>query len=89
MSVILLLILFNVGISARAAFSQKIGPGKAYAGLKTDINLLSQTYTISGRKVNYGRVIFVAPVIGYTFILKEDKEPCGYSFHHQQLQSTY
>lgn len=64
---------FNVGISARAAFSHKIGPGKAYAGLKTDINLLPQTYTISGRKVNYGRVIFVAPVIGYTFILKEDK----------------
>lgn len=65
---------FNIGVSTKVTFSHKIGPGKAYAGIKSDMNFLPQGYKIGGKDVLYGNVFSVAPVIGYTFIIKEDKE---------------
>ena len=63
----------NVGVMARAAFSHRIGPGKAFAGLQADFDCIPQGYIIAGRDVNFGNVLSVSPFIGYTFILKEDK----------------
>lgn len=64
---------FNVGLSASAVFSHKIGIGKAYVGLKADMNFIPQGYSIGGRNVKFGNVLTASPVIGYTFLLKEDK----------------
>ena len=64
---------FNVGASVKAVFSHKIGPGKAFAGLRADMNFIPQNYTISSRKMNIGNILSISPVLGYTFIIKEDK----------------
>lgn len=64
---------FNVGASVKAVFSHKIGPGKAFAGLRADMNFIPQNYTISSRKMNIGNILSFSPVLGYTFIIKEDK----------------
>lgn len=63
----------NIGFIARATYSHKLGPGNVFAGIKADINFITQGYIISGHNVNYGNVLVLSPVIGYTFILKEDK----------------
>ena len=63
----------NVGVMARAAFSHRIGPGKAFAGLQADFDCIPQGYVIAGRDVIFGNVLSVSPFIGYSFILKEDK----------------
>ena len=65
---------FNFGLSLKTTYSHKIGPGNVFMGIKADINLLSQKYTINGNSVNFGNVMSVYPVIGYTFILKKDRE---------------
>lgn len=63
----------DIGFTAKVTFSHKIGPGNAFIGLKGDINFIPQGYTISGRKMSFGNIATVAPVIGYTFVIKEDK----------------
>ena len=63
----------NIGVMVRSAFSHRIGPGKAFAGLQAEFDCLPQGYAIDRRDVNLGNVLSVSPFIGYTFILKEDK----------------
>lgn len=64
---------FNVGLSASAVFSHKIGPGRAFVGLKADMNFIPQGYSMGGHNVSFGNVLTASPVIGYTFLIKEDK----------------
>ena len=37
------------------------------------MNFIPQGYSIGGRNVKFGNVLTASPVIGYTFLLKEDK----------------
>ena len=67
------LTIFDFGAIVKVTYSHKIGPGKFFCGISADINFIQQKYKISGYDVNIGNVLTVAPVIGYTFILKEDK----------------
>lgn len=63
----------NVGASLQAVYSHKIGPGRAFAGIQTDINFIPMHYLLDTRQVNIGNVFSVSPVIGYSFIIIEDK----------------
>lgn len=65
--------IFDFGAIVKVTYSHKIGPGKFFCGISADINFIQQKYKISSYDVNIGNVLTVAPVIGYTFILKEDK----------------
>lgn len=64
---------FDFGLSMKVTYSHKIGPGNAFAGIKASYSFLSQGYMLGERNVNYGNIISVAPVIGYSFVIKEDK----------------
>ena len=64
---------FNIGATVKANYIHKIGPGYAFVGLSSDINFIPNEYSIDGRKVNLGNIVTVAPVIGYKFIIYEDK----------------
>ena len=64
---------FNVGATLKATYLRKLGPGYAFAGLSSDINFIPNNYSISGQKVNLGNTLTVSPVIGYKFIIHEDK----------------
>ena len=64
----------NVGAILQAVYTYKIGPGRAFAGIQADINFIPQEYTMNSRKVNIGNGFSISPVIGYTFVIKEDKD---------------
>ncbi len=64
---------FNLGATLQATYNHKIGPGRAFAGLQANINFIPQNYDIGGRAVNIGNIVSVCPVIGYTFVIFEDK----------------
>lgn len=64
---------FNVEAVIQSYYSHKIGPGKAFVGLSLDLELLQNEYYMEGKKVNVGNGFSVTPMIGYTFIIKEDK----------------
>lgn len=63
----------DCGVTLKATFVQKFGPGKAYIGLRADMNVIPQGYKIGEKDFSYGNIFTVAPVIGYTFSIKEDK----------------
>lgn len=63
----------NFGALLQAVYSHKIGPGRAFAGIQADINFIPVTYYLGNRKVNIGNVLTITPVIGYSFIIVEDK----------------
>ena len=63
----------NFGVLLQAVYSHKIGPGRAFAGIQADINFIPVTYYLGNRKVNIGNVLTITPVIGYSFIIVEDK----------------
>lgn len=63
----------NAGLELDVTFSHVLGPGKLFIGLKTDFSFIPLSYKISGNQVNLGCVLSGAPLIGYTFIIQEDK----------------
>lgn len=63
---------FNIGLSAKINYSQKLGQGYFFAGIGCDYNLLPYTYQTSINEVNTGRTFSVSPFIGYTFVIKEN-----------------
>lgn len=63
----------NVNASLQAVYSHRVGPGRIFAGLQTDINFIPVKYLLDNRTVNIGNIFTVTPVIGYTFIIVEDK----------------
>ena len=65
--------IFDVGATVKVTYSHKIGPGKAFIGLNADVNFIPQSYKISGYDFSIGNIVTVSPVIGYTFIIQEDK----------------
>lgn len=65
--------LVNVGMELDLTYSHVIGPGKIFLGIKTDYNFINSKYKIDGKDVCFGHAFSFAPVIGYTFIFKEDK----------------
>lgn len=65
---------FDIGMTVEAIYSYKIGLDCLFLGIKADINILQQKYKISGHGFNIGNIVTVSPVLGYTFILREDKE---------------
>jgi len=63
----------NIGLELDLTYTHVLGPGKILVGLKTDYNLVQASYKISGKEVGIGSTFSFAPMIGYTFIIKEDK----------------
>lgn len=64
---------FNIGAVLKATYSHKIGPGYAFIGLNSEIDFIPHSYSINERKVNIGNTLSINPVIGYKFIIYEDK----------------
>ena len=64
----------NLGVLLQSTYTHKLGPGRIFAGIQADIDFIQQSYSINTRKVNLGNVFTVSPVIGYTFIIKENKK---------------
>ena len=64
---------FNVGTGINITFSHKLGPGKAFFGFKADINFIPESYIIDGRNMKIGNIFSYSPVLGYTIVIKEDK----------------
>ena len=63
----------NVGAVLKATYNHKIGPGYAFIGLNSEIDFIPHSYSINERKVNIGNTLSINPVIGYKFIIYEDK----------------
>jgi hypothetical protein len=63
----------NIGLELDLTYTHVLGPGKILVGIKTDYNLVQASYKISGKEVGIGSTFSFAPMIGYTFIIKEDK----------------
>lgn len=64
----------NAGLELDLNYTHVVGPGKILVGLKFDYSFIPLDYSISGRKVGVGNAFSFAPMIGYTFIIKEDKK---------------
>ena len=63
---------YNFGISFKATYTQKIGPGFAFIGLYGDFNFLPYKYATQNNITDIGRTLSISPTIGYTFKIKED-----------------
>lgn len=62
----------NVDITGKVTYSHRIGPGIAFAGVKADFSLIQTKYAINEKQLNMGNCFSVAPIIGYSFTIKED-----------------
>ena len=63
---------YNFGLTLKATYTQKIGPGVAFIGLYGDFNFLPYNYATQNNVVDIGNVMTISPIIGYTFKIKED-----------------
>lgn len=64
---------FNLEAVVQSYYSHKIGPGRVFAGISCSMGLIQSNYKINNKLVNFGNTFFVTPIIGYTFIIYEDK----------------
>lgn len=65
--------LYNAGLEADLSYSHALGTGKILIGIKCDYNFIKQGYKISGNDISFGNTLTVSPLIGYAFVLFEDK----------------
>jgi len=66
--------IFNLGMISNVSYSHKLGSGRIFCGLKTEFDFIPHSYSLIDKNVSIGNRIYFAPMIGYTFVIKEDKE---------------